>query len=228
MPQKFLSIKNLEKYQTNSKVNPPWFKIHRIMFGDPEFIKLTAAQRFLYIGLIHLAVESGNHIYNDATFIGQRLYMKCTEIDLKPLYRSGLLYTSNLSRTLSETEESRDRGEGDVAAKDDLKEEETEKNIVRSREQAAIFWTLYKPNPRKVGKGAIEKWFIKHQPTESEFNQIRERIYTLNNSVKWAEDGGKWIPAPMTWLNQERWKDDVPITQDIPQMHRSRPTGVVL
>ena len=111
MAQKFLSIKNLERYQTNRAKNPPWFKIHRVMFGDPEFIKLTSAQRFLYIGLIHLAVESGNNIYNDSTFIGQRLYIPHTEVDLKPLYRSGLLYTSNLSRTLSETEESRERGE---------------------------------------------------------------------------------------------------------------------
>ena len=92
--------------------------------------------------------------------------------------------------------------------------EEKEKNIVRSREQAASFWMLYKPNPRKVGKGAVEKWFIKHHPTESEFNQMRERLYTLNNSTKWAEDGGKWIPSPMTWLNQGRWKDE-PVTDTI-------------
>jgi uncharacterized phage protein (TIGR02220 family) len=111
MPQRFLSIKNLEKYQTNKNSNPPWFKLHRIMFGDPEFIKLTPSQRFLYIGLIHLAVESGNRIYNDSTFIGQRLYIKSTEVDLKPLYRAGFLYTTNLSRVLSETEESREREE---------------------------------------------------------------------------------------------------------------------
>ena len=104
MAQRFLSIRNLEKYQTNRKENPPWFKIHRVMFGDPEFIKLTPSQRFLYIGLIHLAVESGNKIYNDATFIGQRLYIKHTEVDLKPLYRAGFLYTTNLSRVLSESE----------------------------------------------------------------------------------------------------------------------------
>lgn len=111
MPQRFLSIKNLEKYQTNRKENPPWFKIHRLMFGDPEFVKLTPSQRFLYIGLIHLAVESGNRIYNCSTFIGQRLYIKPTEVDLKPLYRAGFLFTSNLSRVLSETEERRDRAE---------------------------------------------------------------------------------------------------------------------
>ena len=111
MPQRFLSVKNIEKYQTNRNKNPPWFKIHRLMFGDPEFIKLTPSQRFLYIGLIHLAVESGNRIYNDSTFIGQRLYIKSTEVDIKPLYRAGFLYTTNLSRVLSETEESREREE---------------------------------------------------------------------------------------------------------------------
>ncbi len=83
------------------------------MFGDPAFIKLTPAQRFLYIGLIHLAVESGNKIYNDSTFIGQRLYISHTEVDLRPLYKAGFLYTTNLSRALSETEQSRDRVEGE-------------------------------------------------------------------------------------------------------------------
>ena len=83
MPQKFLSIKNLEKYQTNRKNAPPWFKIHRLMFGDPEFVKLSTAYRFLYIGLIHLAVESGNKIYNDDTFILQRLYIPSTDGILK-------------------------------------------------------------------------------------------------------------------------------------------------
>lgn len=122
MPQRFLSIKNLEKYQTNRKNAPPWFKIYRSMFGDPEFIKLSPAYRFLYIGLIHLAVESGNRIYNDDTFILQRLYIPTsniyasstdsilkvykghTKLDLTPLYRAGFLYTTNLSRVLSEGE----------------------------------------------------------------------------------------------------------------------------
>jgi hypothetical protein len=120
MPQRFLSIRNLEKYQTNRKQNPPWFKIHRVMFGDPEFVKLSTAYRFLYIGLIHLAVESGNKIYNDDTFILQRLYIPSTDgilktykghtkLDLTPLYRAGFLYTTNLSRVLSEGEREGER-----------------------------------------------------------------------------------------------------------------------
>ena len=94
--------------------------------------------------------------------------------------------------------------------------------------QAELFWRTYKPNPRKVGKGAVEKWFITHRPTNEVFAQMLARLSLLNESMKWAESGGKWIPGPMTWLNQERWKDDTPVQADIPQMHRSRPTGVVL
>lgn len=101
MPQKFLSLKNFEKYQSYKHSNPPWFKIHKSMFGDREFTKLSMASRFLYVGLIHLAVESNNKIYNDPTWIGQRLYIPPTEVDLRPLYRAGFLYTSNLHRELS-------------------------------------------------------------------------------------------------------------------------------
>ena len=119
MPR-FLRIKNFEKYQTFTKQNPPWFKVHKTMFGDREFMKLSTHHRFLYIGLIHLAVETNNSIYNDPTWIGQRLYIPPTEIDLKPLFRSGFLLTSNLSRTLSETEaesetETEREGEENVA-----------------------------------------------------------------------------------------------------------------
>lgn len=102
MPQKFLSIKNLEKYQNYSKNSPPWIRIHRSILGDREFMKLSIKARYLYIGLIILATETNNRIYNDPTWIGQRLDIPHTEIDLKPLYRCGFLFTSNLSRSLSE------------------------------------------------------------------------------------------------------------------------------
>jgi hypothetical protein len=117
MPQKFLSIKNFEKYQSYTKKNPPWFKIHRCMFGDVEFMKLSTHHRFLYVGLIHLAVETNNRIYNCTTWIGQRLYIPPTEVDLRPLYRCGFLATSNLHRTLSETEtEERQRRVEDISS----------------------------------------------------------------------------------------------------------------
>jgi hypothetical protein len=129
MAQKFLSIKNFEKYQkTKTKEGTrPWVKLWKSLLGDAEFMKLDPTYRFIYVGLILLADDCDNRIYADSTYLRQRLYMTHTEgirgtyightqLDLKPLYRSGFLETSNLSRVLSEKrrEEER-RGEREAA-----------------------------------------------------------------------------------------------------------------
>ena len=114
MPQRFLSIKNYEKYQTSSgkKGNRPWIKLYKSILSDPEFMKLSTHSRFLYTGLLLLADDCNNRIYNDRTYIGQRLYIPHTEVNLTPLYRAGFLFASNLSRVLSEEiREEENRGE---------------------------------------------------------------------------------------------------------------------
>jgi hypothetical protein len=116
MPQKWLSVrrKDYERSRTKSK-NAPWVKLYRDIFREREFMMLPAKTKYLYIGLIILATETGNRIYNDPTWIGQLLYIPHTEIDLKPLYRSGFLEASNLSRVLGERDRERDRErEGEV------------------------------------------------------------------------------------------------------------------
>jgi len=117
MAQKFLSIKNFEKYQKTKRKegSRPWVKLWKSLLGDAEFMKLTPEYRFLYVGLILLADDCNNRIYADSTYLRQRLYMTHTEgiqgtyightqLNLKPLYRAGFLNTSNLSRVLSEAE----------------------------------------------------------------------------------------------------------------------------
>lgn len=117
MPHKFLSIKNFDKYQkTKTKDgNRPWIKLWKVILSDPQFMNLTPHDRFLYIGLLLLADDTQNKIYADHTYLRQRLYITHThgihgeyightKLNLSALYRSGLLNTSNLARTLSETE----------------------------------------------------------------------------------------------------------------------------
>lgn len=128
MPQKFLSIKNFEKYQKTKMKdgNRPWVKLWKSLLSDAEFMKLDPTYRFIYVGLILLADDCGNRICADSTYLRQRLYMTHTEgihgtyightqLDLRPLYRSGFLSTTNLSRVLSEKrreEAEESRGEG--------------------------------------------------------------------------------------------------------------------
>jgi hypothetical protein len=119
MPQKFLSIRqeDFEKARTRSP-NAPWIKLHRSLFREREFVKLSPASRFLYTGLILLATEHENRIYNDLTWIGQLLCIPHTEIDLKPLYRAGFLQATNLPRVLEREREREREIEREIAGAD--------------------------------------------------------------------------------------------------------------
>ena len=68
------------------------------------------------------------------------------------------------------------------------------------------FWRKY---PKKVGKGAAEKAFDKIKPTQQVFERMLSAIEKQKNSAQWKKDNGQYIPNPATWLNQQRWEDEV-------------------
>lgn len=195
MPQKFLSIKNFEKYQTSCKYPKPWVKLYKSILADPEFMKLSTHHRFLYTGLILLADECGNKIYNDSTYLGQRLYIPSTEVDLKPLYRAGFLIASNMSRCVQELEIEKKREELEI---------EKEIIVVNGLSEFETFWQYY---PKKVGKKeACKAWEkAKDRP---EIGTIILSLDLAKQSEQWKKDNGQFIPNPSTWLNQGRWADE--------------------
>ena len=67
------------------------------------------------------------------------------------------------------------------------------------------FEIFYKEYPRKVNKKETLKWFIKHKPNEELFNLI---MTNLKEQKKfWKEK--KYIPYPTSWLNGEKWNDEL-------------------
>jgi hypothetical protein len=67
------------------------------------------------------------------------------------------------------------------------------------------FWSAY---PRKVGKGAAEKAWLKISPDSSLLVQILKSVGEQCDSEQWLRDGGKFIPHPTTWLNRKGWLDE--------------------
>jgi len=67
------------------------------------------------------------------------------------------------------------------------------------------FWKIY---PNKTGKGAARKAFEKMKCKDA-MEIIKKAIESQAKSEKWTKDGGQYIPNPATWLNQERWDDEV-------------------
>lgn len=65
------------------------------------------------------------------------------------------------------------------------------------------FWSNY---PRKIGKGFARKSWLKLKP---DLKIVLEAVEKQKQSRQWESDNGKFIPHPATWLNQERWEDEV-------------------
>lgn len=86
----------------------------------------------------------------------------------------------------------------------------------RIRERFAQFWEAY---PKKQGKGAAEKAFLKISPDVSLHETMIAAVRAAVLSRQWHEQNGRFIPNPATWLNQRRWEDTLPVeTMDCPQI----------
>lgn len=82
------------------------------------------------------------------------------------------------------------------------KEEDT---LVPWQERVTAFWTAY---PKKKGKGNVEKWFQKHQPSEILVKSMLTKLDMLKKSPEWQKDNGQFIPHPYSWLNAKGWDDE--------------------
>lgn len=68
-----------------------------------------------------------------------------------------------------------------------------------------IFWNEY---PRKEAKKEAHKAWFKIQPNEMLFNKIIDGLKRAKRSAGWNK-GKQFIPLPATWLNGERWEDQL-------------------
>ena len=69
----------------------------------------------------------------------------------------------------------------------------------------AEFWKAY---PKKVGKASCQKAWLKLKPTAELFAHIMSALADQKESEQWKREGGRFIPNPLTWLNQGRWDDE--------------------
>jgi hypothetical protein len=89
----------------------------------------------------------------------------------------------------------------------------------------ARFWKIY---PKKVGKGAARTAFSKVKPSEELLEKIIVAVEQQKLSEQWKCESGRFIPNPATWLNQERWGDELPHKETIAEMHkRLKATGEI-
>lgn len=79
-------------------------------------------------------------------------------------------------------------------------------------EDFLAFWEEY---PRKTGKGAAFRVWLRIRPSKKERAEISSALKWQKQSLQWNDSGyGKFIPLPATYLNQRRWEDEPDATSN--------------
>jgi len=89
--------------------------------------------------------------------------------------------------------------------KDTNKNDKNEKNTIYLR-TFSLFWKNY---PRKEAKKkAWQAWFKVADP-EAVIEKMKVILPIQMESEQWTKENGKYIPMPTTYINQERWEDEI-------------------
>ena len=91
-----------------------------------------------------------------------------------------------------------------------IKKQNKELNELQEK-QFDKFWQAY---PRKVSKKEAQKSWKKINPSLELFEKILKALEMVKQTEQWKKDNGKYVPYPATWLNQERWTDEINMMQD--------------
>jgi hypothetical protein len=86
---------------------------------------------------------------------------------------------------------------------------EEEVKVKASRDWAAefeTFWAEY-PESRKKNRYRVESAWSAVRHHLPPINELQTALRAFKASQDWRRDGGKFIPAPETWISEHRWQD---------------------
>lgn len=81
-----------------------------------------------------------------------------------------------------------------------------------------LFERFYQSYPRHTAKQkAHEAWDkLKLIPDDSRIEAMRRGLAVAKQSRQWLEEKGRFVPHAATWLNGQRWTDEMPSANVIP------------
>jgi hypothetical protein len=83
------------------------------------------------------------------------------------------------------------------------------------------FWSAWPKHPRKGAKSKCQQVWNKSY-CESCADQILKHIAWMLTTDQWRKDGGAFIPAPLVYLNQQRWDG-----AEIPESFGKKPEQII-
>jgi hypothetical protein len=94
-----------------------------------------------------------------------------------------------------------------VSDRNTIKDSKVKEKKIYSTEFES-FWNTY---PKKIGKDAAWKAWVKRNGSLPEINIILTALEAQKKADAWTKDKGQFIPNPATWINQGRWMDEIKV-----------------
>lgn len=66
------------------------------------------------------------------------------------------------------------------------------------------FWEIWPKNSRKASKSLCQKKWQNYK-LDLEADLILKHVEYMKTQEQWTKDGGKYVPAPLVYINQRRW-----------------------
>jgi hypothetical protein len=201
-----ITPKNWRSFQHYKDRNPPWIKLHRGLLNDYSFACLPLASKALAPCLWLLAAEHDEGIIDASVEeIAFRVRMTNAEVS------EGLNALINKGFFVSDSEMLADCKQVATLEIEKEREKETDtKKLISSKKPRLTssaefdkFWVVY---PRKVNKGlAMKAW------EKAASKAAPALIIAAVEAWKVSKDfpDPDFIPHPSSWLNGERWSDEL-------------------
>ena len=209
-----------------------WFRMYAEFAHDPKVQMLSEIDQRRYMMLLCLRCGNGDVTLHETEVAFQLrisdeewsqtkailLSKNLIDNDNKPTAWDKRQYASDSSaeRVAKHRNAKKHECNGDVTLQKRQVEAEAEAEKPISAEKSALiagfdeFWLSY---PKKVGKGAAEKAWGKAK-VNGHLSEVLKSIESQKRSDQWTRDGGQYIPNPATWINQRRWEDGEPESQE--------------
>lgn len=94
----------------------------------------------------------------------------------------------------------------------DSKESIKRKEIHKEKKSDERFDELWKAYPKHVNKAKAKEKFEKMKVDDELFQKMLDSIERFKQTDNWKKDNGQFVPHLTTWLNQQRWEDEIPTT----------------
>jgi len=188
----FLSFKKWDKYQ--KRITSRWVKWWHCVREDPEFLKLTATDRWHFCALLLLAGKTNNYFAYEPLYLQRQMDCNCAPIcDLLPLIK-GQFFDIHRSLGRKPMESLNTESTPHVHANALRGEERREEEILFSEEKNREK-SIVKPDvPGLTPRLLLELWNEKRKTlpkvltlTEKRSRHAKQRLHERPNLTFWAD-----------------------------------------